>query len=264
MGRGSLQAVVSPQNARVKLAASLVRRKERSKRGLVLVEGERLVRQAIAFGASFEFFLVDEGKVDPELFEQVRRTGADVLVASEQILRKVADTQSPQGVLGVAKAVDEQSLSLAEAEWVVVADGIQDPGNLGTIQRVATAVGVDGVVLTRGTVDPKHPRVIRASAGAYFRTRLSTEWEPDNLSRRLRELSFQIVAADADGTEEAFSFEWARRTAVVIGSEANGPDPLLIPTHQVRIPMPGGGESLNAGVAAGVLLYQAWAKRNGR
>ncbi len=261
---GSLQTITSPQNARVKLAASLLRRKERQKRGLVLVEGERLITQSIHFGASFEFFLVDEGKLDHKLIDMILGTGADVLSVSENTLRKVSDTRTPQGILGVAKAVAEQSLTLSEAEWVVVAEGIQDPGNLGTIQRVATAVGVDGVVLTRGTVDPKHPRTIRASAGAYFRSRFSVEWEPETLSERLRELGYQVVAADARGSDDAFAFPWGARTAIVIGSEADGPDPLFRPTHTVSIPMPGGGESLNAGVAAGLLLYQAWLRRSGR
>ena len=253
--------LTSRHNPKVLLAASLSRRKERERLGLVLVEGERLVAQALAFGARFHYFLLDRERVSAGLLAAVRASGADVFFATEAVLAKAAETKSPQGIVGVAAAQREDAVDLAAAGWLVVADGLQDPGNLGTVLRVAAAVGADGVVCTAGSVDPKHPRCLRASAGAYFRARLSTGWAPAALHEALVEQGFTIVAADAAGEADAFAYPWEGRIALVLGSEARGPDPALVPHVRVRIPMPGGGESLNVGAAAAVLLYQAWRAR---
>lgn len=252
---------VGRHNAKVKLAASLARRKERERHGLVLVEGERLVAQALAFGARFRFCLVDEARIAPQLLERLHEAGAPLYAADPAVLAKAADTVSPQSVLGVAEAASEGAVDLDAAQWVVVADGLQDPGNLGTLIRVATAVGVDGLLLSAGSVDPKHPKAVRASAGAYFRLPLSTGWEPASLKAALSERGYRVVAADARGEAELFDFRWDGRIALVVGSEAHGTSPPLAADERVRIPMPGGGESLNAGVAAAIILYQAWHAR---
>lgn len=253
--------ITSPHNAKVKLATSLARRKERERFGLVLVEGERLMDQALEFGGQFSFVFVDRQRCSSALWHRLQQTEAELFEVSAAIIEKVATTTSPQGVIGVAKAVDEQAVDFDRATFLVVADGLQDPGNLGTIQRVATAVGVDGLVLTHGSVDPKHPRAVRASAGAYFKLALSTGWDASELSRRLADSGFRTVVADASGTKDLFSYDWSGRVALVIGSEAQGPSQALAASDRVSIPMPGGGESLNAGVAAGILLYTAWNAR---
>lgn len=259
---GSGRAVpVGRHNAKVKLAASLVRRKERERHALVLVEGERLVAQALEFGARFRFLLVDEARIDPALLERLHGSGESLLAVDAAILARAADTVSPQSVVGVAEAVSERAVDLDAAQWVVVADGLQDPGNVGTLMRVATAVGVDGLLLCAGTVDPKHPKAVRGSAGAYFRIPLSTGWAPAELRAALVQRGYRIVAADVRGEVELFDFPWDGRIALVVGSEAHGADPLLAADERVRIPMPGGGESLNAGVAAAIILYQAWHAR---
>lgn len=255
------QTVTSGQNPRVKLAASLLRRKERERHGLVLVEGERFVRQAFEFGATFSFFLVDPTRLSADFWDWLQTCGVDLLVVDDKLIRKASGTENPQGIVGVAEAVKEDGIISDHAEFLVVVDGLQDPGNLGAVQRVATALDVDALLVTEGTVDPKHPRSVRASAGAYFKSRLSTGWDPGDLADHVRELGFRLVVADAAADGDLFSFNWGGRIALVVGSEASGPDPRLQGTHRVKIPMPGGGESLNVAVAAGVLLYQAWHAR---
>lgn len=221
------------------------------------MEGPRLIEQALQYGAQLSFLLVDPQAGHESLIMLAEEAGVEVWPTSPQLIRRVCQTRSPQGVVGVAQAMDERRIDYERAEWLVIADRLQDPGNLGTLMRTVAAVGVDGLVLTEGTVDPKNAKAVRASAGAYFQVPLHTGVDPSWLKECLREQEFRLVAADASGELDAFTFSWKGRLALVIGNEAEGPSPSFANADKLRLPMPGGGESLNAGVAAGALLYLA-------
>ena len=253
--------VTSPDNPKVKLIASLAQRKYRERHNLVLLEGERLIREALAFGASIRLVAADPSWSGDPLLSSLRAAGAEVFFAAPNILKKLSDTQTPQGLIAAAAAVSEQALDLERASWVLVADRIQDPGNLGALLRTAVAAGVDGVACTRGTVDPKNPKALRASAGAYFAARLLTDVEGRELGEALRAAGFRVAVADARGEEDAFAFDWTGKVALVIGNEGAGADPSLGPAHRVRLPMPGGVESLNAAIAGSILIYEALRRR---
>ena len=127
--------------------------------------------------------------------------------------------------------------------------------------RAAAAVRIDGALLTVGCVDPKNPKAIRASAGAYFRVPLSSGWGADELSSRLETEGFRIIAADIRSGVDAFHFDWQGKWALVMGNEGSGLDPRIVATDRVFIPMPGGIESLNVGVAGSILLYEAFRRQ---
>lgn len=264
MRRDDSSVVTSPDNPKVKLIASLAKRKYRERHNLVLLEGERLIRQALAFGASIRLVAVDPSWGGDPLVSSLKESGAEVFFAAPTLLKKLSDTQTPQGLVGVAAAVSEEALDLERASWVLVADRIQDPGNLGALLRTAVAAGVDGVVCTEGTVDPKNPKALRASAGAYFAARLLTGIEGRKLGEALRAAGFRVAVADARGEEDAFAFDWTGKVALVIGNEGAGADPALGPTYRVRLPMPGGVESLNASIAGSILIYEALRRRCAR
>lgn len=252
----------SAANPKVKLIASLAQRKYRERHQMVLLEGERLVRQALAFGASIRLVAADPSWSGHELVSLLRSLGAEVLFLAPELLERLAQTEATQGLIAAAGSVPEQPLDLERASWVLVADRLQDPGNLGALLRTAVAVGVDGVVCVKGTVDPKNPKALRGSAGAYFKARLQTGVEAGPLEEALRAAGFRIVVADAQGDEEAFTFDWRGKVALVVGNEGRGVDRTIRPTHRVRLPMPGGIESLNVTVAASVLLYEGLRQRS--
>ena len=253
---------LSLQNPKLKLAASLKERKYRERHGLVLVEGERVIRQALSFGATFRYLFAHLESADPGLVEAARQAGATVLPVSPEGLKKVSDTPSPQGAIGVAEAAREAPGLIERARWILVADRLRDPGNLGALVRIGQAAAMDGIVSTFGSADFGHPRCIRASAGGYFALPFQAGPAPEELARRLAGSGWRIVVADAGGAEDIFSFDWSGRVALVIGNEAEGPDPAFVAAgERVRIPMPGGIESLNAAVAAGIIVYQMLGSR---
>src|SRR5690606_17364094 len=223
-------SVIGVHNPKVKLAASLAVRKYREQHGLLLLEGERLIRQSLAFGARLEYALARVDEVPGALLAELEAAGVEVLPAGPEVIRKVASTQTPQAIVAVAKAVPEDAVDLESAPALIVLDRIQDPGNLGTILRAAAAVGPPGALL---------------SAGAYFRLPLTAGWEPGEAAERLREAGFRLVAADVEGGTDAFAFDWRGKWALVVGNEGNGLDPAFAPAERVTLPMPGGIESLN-------------------
>lgn len=253
--------MIGAHNPKVKLAVSLTMRKYRERHGLVLLEGERLIRQSLSFGARIVYVLAQSERLPEDLGKALEAAGAEVLMVAPQVIRRVSETQTPQGVVAVAEAAPENAVDLAAAENVIVLDRIQDPGNLGTILRAAAAVGLSGAILTAGTVDPKNPKAIRASAGAYFRVPLLTGLAPAEVVERLGEHGFRLVAADCRGGVDAFTFDWRGKWALVMGNEGSGLDPAFSGAERVVLPMPGGIESLNVGVAASVLLYEAFRRR---
>lgn len=255
--------MISVSNPKVKLAASLAVRKYRERHGLVLVEGERLIRQSLSFGAQIQYVLSLVDRLPHDLREQLTQAGVETFWAGDDVMRRVCQTQTPQGIVAVAKAASEASVDLTRARRLLVLDQLQDPGNLGTLLRAAVAVEIDGVVLTRGCVDPKNAKAIRASAGAYFKAPLWTGWEPQALAARLRDMGFRIVAADVHGGVDAFAFDWQEKWALVLGNEGSGLDPAIEPTDRVYLPMPGGIESLNVSVAGSILLYEAFRRQRG-
>lgn len=249
--------MTSRHNPKVKLALSLTQRKYRERHGLILIEGERLIRQSLSFGVRIEFALVQPERVARSLLDELAQRRTPVLPVGSDLIRRLSDTQQPQGIIAVAQAAAEDAVDFKAAKRLLVCDRIQDPGNLGTMLRAAAAFAVDGAVLLVGTVDPKNPKAIRSSAGAYFKVPLSTGWAAEQLAASLRREGFRIVAADMRASEDAYTFDWRGKWALVMGNEGSGLDPRLSPTHQVAIPMPGGIESLNVGVAASILLYEA-------
>ena len=255
-----MPVVSSPRNERVKLARLLhSQAKARRKHRRLVLEGVRLVQDALEAGVRPEFVCCVAGLEEGPALDLIRRLqsgGIPCLSVTEALMRDMADTETPQGVLGVFPWPD---LPVPVApDLVVVADGWRDPGNLGTLIRTAAAAGVDLVALTPGTVDPFNPKVLRAGMGAHFRVPiLSSDWR--GLVTRFPDLA--IYLADAAGDVAYDAVDWTRPSMIVVGSEAHGlrlRETLRdLPHTLIRIPMVAGAESLNAAVAASLLLYEA-------
>ena len=183
-----------------------------------------------------------------------------VIVVPDALFATVSATETPQGVIGVFPMPEWEDLRTAPV-LAVVADGIQDPGNLGTIIRSAAASGASAVLYTHGTVDPYNPKVVRAAAGAHFQVPVRYA---DDLATALT--GSAVYLAEGGSGTPIDQIDWTEPSTVVVGSEAHGagPEARRLPSTLVSIPMVNGVESLNAGVAASIILYEAFRQRRRR
>ncbi|MFM8531599.1 MAG: TrmH family RNA methyltransferase [Ilumatobacteraceae bacterium] len=238
-------------NPRVQRLRRLVgRRSSRSEEGVVVVEGPVLIAEAVAAGWTFECQFVAPG-ADPV-------TGAgEVLALAEGVIDKVASTETPQGVIAIAARPESSRELLRTATFVVVADGVADPGNLGTMMRSAEAAGADLVIVTPGTVDPTSPKTVRSSAGAVFRIPVL---EVESLET-LRASGLVVVGTSSHRGIDFARFDVPSRVAVVMGSEAHGLADDVTVDEWVTIPHVGRAESLNVAMACTLLCFEVARRR---
>ncbi|MBN1564355.1 MAG: RNA methyltransferase [Anaerolineae bacterium] len=247
--------ITSPQNDRVKLVRQLQRQaKVRRKQRQWVLEGVRLIADAITNGARPDFVLYTAESAPDTLIAQWTDAGILCLEVTPDLMREMADTETPQGMIGVFPWPD---LPIPDApDLIVVADGWRDPGNLGTLIRTAAAAGVDLVALPSGTVDFTNPKVVRAGMGAHFRVPVHALAWPDLIARYP---DHAIYLAEMGGAVVYDAVDWTQPAILAIGGEAFGAgDALRDLLHTtIRIPMVAGAESLNAGVAASIVIYAA-------
>jgi RNA methyltransferase, TrmH family len=255
--------ITSTSNERVKLARSLRRREARQTSQAFLLEGSRLLADAVAAGCrplvAFHTLEFADTPTGAELVAALRSCSGDVLVVSDAVMASMADTVSPQGVLAIAPI--PTLTPDPDTPMVLVLDGWQDPGNVGTILRTAEAAGVGWVVLAAGSVDPFSPKVVRAAMGAHLRLPIAfdMDWE----AIRVALVGRTVALADAQASVDYDRHDWIRRSALIVGGEARGGTNAArsVASVRVSIPMQPPTESLNAAVAASVILFEAARQR---
>jgi len=264
-----LNSLPSLSAAREKLMGKLVLKKHRQQESLFLIEGVRLVEEAYASGLAVNWAVVTESAGERELsiIEKLVSRGVPVYRAREQILRKKLDTVTPQPLAAVCKlpALNLGSLSLPESSVVVVCDRASQPGNLGAVFRVAEASGADAALLGPGTVDPYNPKCVRGSMGALFRLPVVVCESEEELGAFLEGAGFTVFEARTGGEDIFAVGSFPKRTALLLGSEADGVSSALssLARRRLSVPMTPKVESLNVAVAAGIILYEI-ARKTGR
>jgi len=255
--------ITSTSNSKVRLARALHRRRYRYTERRFLVEGVRLLEEVVKAGISPAFILYTDELLDSQrgqtLLRDLRHLTDDVHQVTDQVLQAAADTVTPQGILAVVPfpelpAPPNPTLSL-------VIDGVHDPGNLGTLLRTADAAGVDHVILAPGAVDPYNPKVVRAGMGAHFRLPMTVAKDWPAIAPLVTARS--VWLADAAARRAYYDVDWTPPSALIIGGEAHGagPEARRLATGRIAIPMAGAAESLNAAVAASVILFEARRQR---
>ena len=246
---------------RRRLVERLKTRRGRPREGLVLVEGVRAVTEALSAGADVRFGvrssrLYDSG-VGRALASDLADRGVDTVDVDDSELSELSDTEQPQGVLLVCgePGLDLTELRDRDPQTLLLLDGLQDPGNLGTLVRVAHAFAVGVVVVLDGSVDPWNAKAVRASAGASFHVDVvRADWS--RVGPWFQARGIGVLAADPAG-DDVSELRIARPWALAVGNEGVGLRAEIVAAAQRRvgIPMPGGMNSLNAGVAGSILLY---------
>ena len=257
------EVITSVHNPGIKQARSLLRRKGRSEERAFLVEGTRALTDMMASGAAPSLVYARDTPDDRALVDDMAPP-CSVRYVSPEVFAGLSDVPHPQGIVAVvpmSEVTAEPRFDIWRDDLILVADGVRDPGNLGTLLRSAAGTGVTEVLVTPNSVDPYNPKCVRSAMGAHFLVSLR-QMTMAPLMEYLSGLD-AIIVADANGADSYDSAPWNRSCAIIVGSEAFGPNPALVDlaTAYVRIPLARNLESLNAGVAGSHLVLEAARQR---
>jgi TrmH family RNA methyltransferase len=245
--------ITSKDNSKIKEIKKLKEKKYR--KTAFIVEGIKMLKEAISEKAEIDTIIIREDteldfKLDSELEKKV-------IHVTKNVFETISDVVSPQGVLVVInKKIDDNKISKHE-DYILALDGIQDPGNLGTIIRTADSANIKQILVSKDTVDSYSPKVVRSTMGAIYRVKII---ECEDLAKTLKSLQttgFEIVTTDLHPDKSIYDMNYNKKI-VVIGNEANGVTPEIkeLSNYRVKIPMLGKTESLNAAVATGIMIYE--------
>jgi TrmH family RNA methyltransferase len=252
--------LTSIRSPRIQSVRRLHRRAARVAERRFVVEGPQAVREALAYGTLAELYVLDP---DGPLAVKAAALGVQVVTVDEKVLGALAETVTPQGVVGVAPLLDtDLRTALADRpQLVTVLHEVADPGNAGTVIRASDAAGAGAVVLSGSSIDPHNGKCVRASAGSLWHVPVVSGVTLDVVLAELRSAGLQVLATTGAGEDDldelADAGALARPTAWLLGTEAHGlPDTALrAADRRVRIPIHGRAESLNLATAAAVCLY---------
>lgn len=247
-----MNRIESIQNQKVKMWKKLLTKKGRDKEKLFLVEGVHLVEEALQSDVEVKEIIVEESITIPKEWQLQT---SDITTVTERVFKEISETQTPQGVIAVCKQLSLQDVSWKEGKFLLI-DGVQDPGNVGTMIRTADSAGITAIILGDGTVDMYNSKVIRATQGSIFHLPIIR----GNLLGWVEAFQSSDIPVFGTSLESASTYtgiEPQENFALIVGNEGEGVSKeLLEKTNQnIYIPIHGKAESLNVAVATGILLY---------
>lgn len=254
--------LTSPKNSTIQHVRDLQKHpRARREAGQYVVEGVRLTEEALASGVIPQIVIhtADVGVRGEAVLAGFRTQGVNPIPVSDAVMQVASDTQTPPGLLAVLP-IQPHPIP-PHPTFVLILDGVRDPGNLGTMMRTAAAAGVDALLLAPETADPYAPKVVRAGMGAHFRLPIhAMDWN----TIRTQVSALHVFLADAHRGKPHTTSDFSQPLALVIGGEAHGASNELHSLHPtpVHIPMPGKTESLNAAMAAGILMFEVVRQRD--
>lgn len=259
--------ISSSKNPTIKEIKSLSRKKNRWKEKLFILEGIKVIEEAIESSFKIKYILFTDKLAlvegGSEFFEEIKgRT--ETIKVSKEVFKDITDLENPQGVIAVVefKDLDLEILYKKENPSIIFLDALNDPGNLGTIIRTADAFKIDAIVLGENSVDPYNPKVVRATMASILRVPIYNVEDNKTFFHNMKKNDINIITTSLKG-KPLDKDEFINAFVVVIGNEASGVGEALLKESdkQIKIPMPGGAESLNAGVAASIIMYEAMKSR---
>jgi|LSQX01.2.fsa_nt_gb TrmH family RNA methyltransferase len=254
-------------NKYIKHIKSLNIKKYRDTFGEYLIEGKKILEEAIYENVEIKSvvindkFLNSDSSNSERILDQLNNRNIDVFRIPEKIFKDISNTENPQGVMAILK-INEISINdfiqEGNPSFLIFCENIQDPGNMGTIIRTADAAGVDGVLVSKGCVDIYSPKVVRSTMGSLFHLPIIKINDNIEVINHLRTKKYKIICTHLTGTEFYYNIDAVDKIIVLIGNESNGASEQLASQSDclVKIPMFGKAESLNAAVAAGILMYE--------
>ncbi|NLM05166.1 MAG: RNA methyltransferase [Clostridiales bacterium] len=256
--------ISSQQNRLVKHARLLHNKKNRTLHKQFIIEGIRAVEEYIKYDASISYTLYSEDIENVsgglELLNKLKDK-YEAHKVSKEIFKKISDTENPQGILSIVgiKEYDLNEMNFEDNPLFIVLDRIQDPGNMGTIIRTAEAVGAEAIILNKGCTDPYNPKTVRATMSALLHIPIIETNDNDDWISVFKRHDIRIIGSSLDTDKSYLDIDYRGGVALIIGNEANGIDEKLFPIIDtfIKIPITGKIESLNASIAAAILMYKA-------
>ncbi len=249
--------ITSKDNALIKQIAKLQSSaRERRETGLFVAEGLRVCDDCAANGVEIESLVISKSYFEKqgEKLNKYTENARETVLVSDNILSKIADTKTPQGILVVGKIPSIMAGGIKADGKYVALENIADPSNLGAIARTAEAIGIDGIIASADGCDPYSPKVLRASMGTVLRMDIIVT---DNFESDLRASGLKLFGCVVSGGKDIRDVIFPKGSAVIIGNEANGlTDAIKEISENITIPMQGSAESLNAAAAAAIAMWE--------
>ena len=255
-----MQVISSKDNEFIKHIKKLKDKKYRDMNKEFIIEGIKLIKEAIEEKAEIKQIIIcdncqNSDIIPKELMYEIARF--ECVYVTENVFKTISDVNTPQGILAIiGRNIGEAQIDYNQ-DIIVALDDIQDPGNLGTILRTVDSIGLNQILVSKGTADSYNPKVVRSTMGAIFRVKII---ECEDLEKTLREVKkhkFELVITSLQTENSVYDIDYNKKV-IVIGNEANGVEINIqnIADKKVKIPMLGKTESLNASVATGIILYE--------
>ena len=255
-----MNIISSKDNELVKNVKKLKDKKYRDLENVYIVEGIKMVKEAILENVSIrQIIICDDCEksdlISKEMMYEIAKY--DCIYVTNKIFKYITEVQTPQGVMAIIEKNNKDKEINYNEDIIVALDDIQDPGNLGTILRTVDSIGLSQILVSKGTADPYNPKVVRSTMGAIYRVKVI---ECDNLKETLKEIKknkFKILVTSLDDSKSVYDIKYYKKV-IIIGNEANGVEEEIVKLadEKIKIPMLGKTESLNASVATGVVLYE--------
>ena len=256
--------ITSKDNEIIKSIRKLKEKKYRDETGLFIIEGIKVIEEAIEEKADIDKIVVCNEiceNFSKELLYKIAKY--DVIYVAKNVFKLLTDVTNPQGILAVVNKNKNAAIDFSQ-DFYLILDNIQDPGNMGTILRTADSINLNQIIVAKGSSDCYNPKVVRSTMGAIFRVKVF-ECDLVDVVKELKKHKIKILATDLNTENSIYDVDY-EKTAVVIGNEANGvsSEILNLADSRIKIPMLGRTESLNAGVATGIILYETVRKKLGK
>jgi TrmH family RNA methyltransferase len=253
--------LTSIQNPLIKQVRKLHRSKERRKQNLLLLEGTNLVTVAcqVNYEINILFCTPRWQENNQQLYVDFIKKGLSVQFVSEEILKAIATTVNPDGIVAIAPRQIPLIPNIQTTQLSLGVERLQDPGNLGTIIRTAVAGGVDSLWLSEDSVDVDNPKVLRASVGEWFKLPMATEQNLAEVVKQHQQQGIQIIATTSQATKNYWEIDYFRPSLILLGNEGAGlsSELMALADEKVIIPLSSGVESLNVAIATALLVYEA-------
>lgn len=255
-----MNIISSKDNELVKNIKKLKDKKYRDLENVYIVEGIKMLKEAIVENASIKQIIICDDceksdLISKEMMYEIAKY--DCVYVTSKVFKYITEVQTPQGVMAIIEKNNRDKEINYDEDIIVALDDIQDPGNLGTILRTIDSIGLSQVLISKGTADPYNPKVVRSTMGAIYRVKVI---ECDDLKETLKEIKknkFKILTTSLDDSKSIYDIKYNKKV-IVIGNEANGVEEEIVKLsdEKIKIPMLGKTESLNASVATGIVLYE--------
>lgn len=258
------ELIMSSGNKHIKTIRLLHGKKYRDELNKFIIEGKKLVAEALEYNVSIDYAVFSESFLEQEKAKEtemeLESRGIRVFYLEDRIFNEIGDTETPQGIIAVAEKPASETDEIIDRESVclLLLDEVRDPGNVGTIIRTADACGIDGVVLSKGCADLYNGKTIRSTMGSLFHVPVIQNADIEEFLGKTSSKGIISIGADPHSTINCIDMPPLKKSVIVIGNEAQGirPKTLELLDKRISIPMPGKAESLNAGIAAAIMMYE--------